>query len=865
MGLVTMLALAKAPADTPCGALGRDRFERLHNQASLQVGSRTTGEPTRRHLEPARAAGYALLPPTSPGDIFFDLEGDPYVEDGGLEYLWGWWTEEVGYESVWAHDSTAEKAALEQFVDRAVELRSRYPDLHIYHYAPHERSKLGSLAAAYATREEEIDELMRADVLVDLYAIVRQAMQVGEDSYSLKKLERHHGFARLETRVREGGGSIVAYEAWLDSGDDELLEAIRAYNEEDCRSTQSLLDWLRNDMLPEAASEFGIDFADYRDPEVEEPFGPPDWLPEVERLIERLVEGRPESDIAGDPDAEERQLLAYLLLYHRRESKPTWWRYFDLRGKSLIELMEDRNAVAGLELDESVRPVPFKLSLDYSFTFPAQEFRLNTGDAQDPTTGLSYKVVHLADDRIVLRCSKTRPPPAPVALVEGSPVNTSVLREALMELAASILDADDRYPAARTVLRKEPPRLASGVLGETIEDLTAAALGLDHSVLPVQGPPGTGKTFRAARVIREALHRGLRVGVTAPSHAAIQNLLHEIEECAGERGQGFNGVYRGTNYASSHEFVHSTGSNGDVTEEYQLVAGTAWLFARPEHRQAFDLLFIDEAGQFSLANAAAAAMAARSVVLLGDPQQLPQVNQAQHPGGSGASVLEHILDGANTLASDQGVLFTESWRMHPDVCRFVSERSYDGRLYSRPECAQRRVDASSGVLTGVGLRSVAVKHEARSQASPEEAAAILAMCSELLAGARVTDADGATRPIQPRDILVVAPYNLAVRSIREIVPDGVRVGTVDRFQGLQAPVVFYAMTCSSGDDAPRGADFLFDAHRLNVATSRAQCLAVLVHSPRLIDTDCSSVRTMELLDGVCRFLEMATAVPGHSE
>lgn len=256
----------------------------------------------------------------------------------------------------------------------------------------------------------------------------------------------------------------------------------------------------------------------------------------------------------------------------------------------------------------------------------------------------------------------------------------------------------------------------------------------------------------------------------------------------------------------------------------------------------------------------AVGLAAANVVLLGDPQQLPQVTQADHPGGSGAAVLEHLLQGESTIPAGRGVLLTETWRMHPEVCAFVSERSYDSRLRSRSACAMRRIDAGAGPLTGHGLRSMAVEHEGRRQASPEEAAAISAACRALLSGSTITDDTGVTRPLVADDILVVAPYNLAVHCIRDQVPRGVRVGTVDRFQGQQAPIVFYAMTCSAGEDVPRGIDFLFDGHRLNVAISRAECLAVLVHSPRLLDADCTSLEAMELVDGACRFLELAAPV-----
>ena len=218
VGLPTVLALAEARETTDAKLIRPDRFSLLHYQAELQVISRTTGLPTHRHLAAARAAGYAKLPVRSSGDVFFDLEGDPYVGDGGIEYLWGWWTAESDYECAWAHDADAEKAAFERFVDRVGELRALYPDMHVFHYAPHELSKLRSLSVHYATREDLVDELLRREVLVDLYAVVRQGIQVGEESYSLKKRERHHDFLRLEKRVREGGGSIVAYETWLETG-----------------------------------------------------------------------------------------------------------------------------------------------------------------------------------------------------------------------------------------------------------------------------------------------------------------------------------------------------------------------------------------------------------------------------------------------------------------------------------------------------------------------------------------------------------------------------------------------------------------------------------------------------------------------
>jgi len=855
-GIPTMHALATTEHVDPM-PLRPERYDLLHHQADLQVRSRDSGELLHRHLEPKRASGYALLPHPSPGDVFFDLEGDPYVGDEGIEYLWGWWSAQGAYECVWAHDLDAEKAAFEVFIDRVVELRAEHPGMHVFHYAPHELSKLRSLSVKYATREAEVDDLLRDDVLADLYAVVRQGLQVGEDSYSLKKLERHHDFIRLEKRVREGGGSIITYETWLETGDDELLEAIRAYNEEDCTSTLSLRDWLLHSMRPAAEAQFSVDFDDLREPEPEEEHGPPKWMPDALELIEPLIAGLPAHGDEDDAQQAERRLLSHLLLYHWREGKPTWWRYFDLRDQPLDELLDDRDAIAYLEPDLDHPPVPFKRSLDYSFTFPVQEFRLKPGEADDPTTDENYNVVAVEENRVVIRRGSTRPAPTPVALVDATVIPVAVLREALMALATAVLAGEDKFQAVRALLRRDPPALASGQLGEDIDALVSATLGLDHSVLPVQGPPGTGKTFRGARMIVAALAAGCRVGITAPSHSAVQNLLADVERCADEQSRTFTGIYKGEGYDSPHGLIDECDDNDDVTDEHHLVAGTAWLFARDQHREDFDLLFIDEAGQFALADAAAVGLATKNLVLLGDPQQLPQVTQSDHPGGSGGSVLEHVLDGEQTIPPGRGILLTETWRMHPDVCAFVSERSYDGRLHARDACAERRITAPQGALTSSGLRAIPVEHTGRSQASPEEAAAIAGACADLLAGATVTDDKGHTRALVEPDILIVAPYNLAVHCIREHVPAGVRVGTVDRFQGQQAPAVFYAMTCSAGEDVPRGVDFLFDAHRFNVAISRAQCLAVLVHSPRLLATDCNSLETMALVDGACRYLELA--------
>lgn len=860
LDITTVGGLARAPEKLPAGKLGAERFDLLRHQAMLQVATRTDGGRHHRHLSAAYDRGYARLPPASPGDLFFDLEGDPFVEAGGIEYLWGWCDADGSYACAWAHDRAGEQAALEGFVDLVVERLGAHPGMHVFHYAPHEASKLRSLALKYATREDEVDRLLRHGVLVDLYAVVRQGMQLGEESYGLKRLERHTGFVRRDTSVRDGGGSIVAYECWLQTREPAVLQAIRAYNEDDCASTRALREWLLDPMKVEAASLLPCDFDELTAPDSAEHEPSPRDI-RLARLADALAADRVHDDAA---DAAERRLLSHLVLFHKREAKPEWWRFFALRDMTVEQLIDQPDAIGGLTPDPRVEPVQATTqSTDWTFTFPPQEFKLGAGARVDPVTGVRVNVTFVDDERVVIRRRTRDGMPEARAIIPDGAVHADAIRDALATLAEAVLDGREGAHAARSILRREAPRLASGRVfvqrgDPVLTELIDAALELRDSHLVIQGPPGTGKTFRAARIVLAAIARGMRVAVTAPSHAAIQHLLAEIEKAAHEDRTPLRGVYKGDGYESPHGLVESVETNPETVGDFDLVAGTAWLLAREEHRTRFGLLVVDEAGQFSLANAAAVAQCAARAVLVGDPQQLAQVTKAAHPGTSGASVLAHLLDGRSTVAFDRGFFLSETWRMHPDIAAFVSRHSYDGRLRAREACSLRRVVTDGEGLGGAGLRSLPVHHEGRSQSSVEEARAIAASCRSLLDGGTVRDEHGVTRALRPSDIMVVAPYNMAVRCIRALVPEGIAVGTVDRFQGQEAAVVFYAMTCSSGEDVPRGLDFLFSRNRLNVAISRAQCLAILVHSPRLLDADCKRVETMRLVDGVCQFAEMAT-------
>jgi uncharacterized protein len=454
----------------------------------------------------------------------------------------------------------------------------------------------------------------------------------------------------------------------------------------------------------------------------------------------------------------------------------------------------------------------------------------------------------------------------PEALIPGGPYRDHDQRMALFRLAESIHKGDRRYPALEAVLQRERPRIDG--LSETepvhtinVDEMKSRALALNSSYLFIQGPPGAGKTWAGARLIAHLLQNGKRVGVAAQSHKAIHNLLNEIEKFAREKGVKFRGLKKssGDNPESVYEgdFITSEEQFARFVEEaksVKLLAGTAWLFSRQELDRSLDYLVIDEAGQVALADALAMGTAAKNLVLLGDPLQLAQVSQGLHPPGSGASVLEHLLGEAPTIPVDRGIFLEKSYRMHPSVCAFISEIVYAGRLHSDESAARRTTS------WGTGIRFVPVEHDGNRTASDEEVAEVAKLIAQRRQGT-FTDADGSTRQICDDDFMVVAPYNAQVRRLRAALPARVRVGTVDKFQGQQAPIVFFSMATSSGEDVPRNLAFLFSRNRLNVAISRAQCLAYLVCSPRLLEARCKTIEEMELVNALCRLAEYADRMP----
>ena len=851
-GIGRLAELAAAPPELPVPRMVPSTFEKLRDQAALQHHERETGELRYHLLAPEEKRGLALLPKPSPGDLFFDIEGDPFWEpERGLEYLFGVLWLEGGrprFRAFWAHDRAGEQRAFEQLVDFLHDRLAADPNLHVYHYAHYEPTALKRLAALYGTREDELDDLLRRELFVDLLAVVRQSVRASRPSYSLKEIEAFYLRGR-EAPLGSGQDATVEYERWLDTRDASILDAIEAYNREDCFSTARLRDWLL-ERRAEAAAHYATEIEWWEAPEPRQPSDEVRRdLGERARLREELLVGAEEGD--------ERWLAGQLLDYHRREAKPVWWQFFERLKRTASQLVDDSESIGELRWDGRP-PEEHKKSLVFQFTFPAQEHRFGVGDeAVDPLTGERAGTILELDDEAgslrLLRGPKLEDVPLPEALIPGGPYPTTEQRKALERLARAIRDGEERYPALRKVLRRAAAcrPIQTTELGE-MQRLVA---DLDDGYLFVQGPPGAGKTWTGARLIVHLLGLGKRVGVAATSHKAIHNLLDEIEEAAIEARRAFRGLKKcsADNPESRYEgrFVESEAALPPFLDaDARLLAGTAWLFAREELDGQLDYLFVDEAGQVSLADALAMGTSARNLVLLGDPLQLAQVTQGLHPPGIRVSVLEHLLGAERTIPVDRGLFLDRSWRMHPDVSAFVSDAFYEGRLRSAERCARQ------ATAFGTGIRYLPVEHEANRQSAPEEARVVREQIERMLGGG-YTDAAGVTRPLGESDFMVVAPYNAQVRCLREALPAGVRVGTVDKFQGQEAPVVFFSMTSSSGEDIPRNLDFLFSRNRLNVAVSRARCLAFLVASPRLLEINCRTVEQMWLANALCLLVERA--------
>lgn len=868
VGVRTVVQLASRTA--PVTHVNDESLARLSRQASLQVRSREhpARAPDFELLDvgddPIYGHGFSLLPEPDIGDVFFDFEGHPFwTPQHDLFFLAGlYYYDRDGrwsYDPRWAHDLDQQSVMIKTLVEFFARRREEYPSMHVYHYNHTERSSLERLTRGTET-EGHLTSLVDSGLFVDLFVVAKNSLQVGTESYGLKHLERLTGFER-HGGIEHGAGAVVEYERYMTSEDPVVLEEIARYNNDDVTATLALRDWLieqRSSEIPWRDAVLVVD-----DPGLD---------------TDELVEGL---QSFGEHSPE--HLLGDLLNYWRRERSANITPKFVQAASDFGDLYDDRDFIANLRIqgfEESVSAAGVATK-NAVFTWPAQV--VDVGFKRQCNVlftgiGVEQGYGYLPEVDLTKRVLKMRwrdryddQGGLPSVMTLDDYVSPREKPSVLFHLAEQILrpevgDAPSRVSMA--LLARDRPRFAlgRGPSDGLFSDDLAATLSwvghLDESFVAIQGPPGTGKTYSGSHIIYQLIKEGKRVGITAMSHAAIDNLLMATYKVFVDHGDlAALTVFRGAAKPKEGalEGVRYSGSSAEAeSNAYNLIAGTTWLFSRAGMRaHPVDVLIVDEAGQLALADALAAANAARNLILLGDPLQLAQVSQAEHPGGSGASVLEHVLGEHATMPASEGVFIAETRRMHPSICQFISNQIYEGRLTSHASCAQQSTQF------GTGLRWLEVHHANRSTESDEEAA-IVADQIALMIGTPWTDRFGRVAPLRGEDFMVVAPYNDQVRLLRQRLDQTpglreVHVGTVDKFQGREAPVVFFTMTTSSSEDMPRGPEFLFSRNRLNVAVSRARCLAYLVCTDTLLNSRARTIDEMRLIGTLSAFVEYAAS------
>jgi predicted RecB family nuclease len=881
----TMAKLALLPiplVDRPKHG-ARAGYERAREQARVQVEGRTEKRLVHEALPVAAGIGLCRLPEPSAGDMFLDLEGDPFVGEQGLQYLFGFAFQnadgEWSYGKRWALNREEEKRGFEWLVDEIMRRRAANPKMHVYHFGAYEPGALKRLMGMYATREDEIDRMLRAGVLVDLHQAFKQSTRASVEEYSLKKIEAFYGFER-RTPLDLSRAAMRYVEHRLELGrleeqiPENLREALEGYNREDCVSTGKLRDWLeevRGKVVEEGTSvpRF-VDGDEKASEELDE------RQKRVAALVAKLLERIPADSSKRTEEEQAKWLLAQLLDWHRRENKATYWEGYRLADLDDHDLLEERAGLAGLQFVERVA-VERKIPTD-RYSFEKQETEARIGKDLYSKAEKFGCVVAMDAARRTIDVKKTRKAADlhPTALYAWErPFHVKEHAEALFRIGEFVarngVDAAGRFRAGRDLLLRRRPRLAgSGTLealaGEEAKNTACRiASTLEDSVFAIQGPPGAGKTFTGARMICDLVKSGKKIGVTALSHKVIRHLLEEVADAGKEMKTRGVRCWQRTDEEGPTADISIVQDNEEALAalddgKANVLGGTSWLWTPEVACETVDVLFIDEAGQMSLADVLAVSQAAKSIVLIGDPQQLERPLKGSHPDGAEKSALEHLLNGRKTIAADMGFLLPETWRLHPKVCEFTSEMFYEGRLVSR-DFLRNRVMEGHGWLSGAGLWFVPVEHEGSRNSSTEEVEVVARIVEGLLKPeVKWFGSVGNPRCLkEEEDILIVAPYNAQVSDLLLRLPR-MRIGTVDKFQGQEAPVVIYSLTTSSPEEAPRGMEFLYSLNRLNVATSRAMTAVIVVGNPRLFEPECRTPRQMQLANGLCAYREMAIQI-----
>jgi len=853
-----------------------ETYTKLREQSRVQHESRINeNKPIYETLNLIPGAGLFRLPKPSEHDIFLDFEGDPLIEPNGLEYLLGY-VYDNKYVPIWAENEEEEKDAYEKFMVFAYETKQKNPGMHIYHYAPYEVTALKRLMGKYAVKSNELDFFLRSNTFVDLYAIVRQSVRASVEKYSIKDLEKFFGYER-EMNLRTLGPIKAEYEYLLEiketeSITDDMRNAIQLYNLDDCFSTEKLQKWLediRTKLINDghiitrpltASGEAGEKATDFQI--------------EIKPIFDALLDEIPVSVSERTVEQKAKFILAHMLDWYAREDKSYWWEYFRLLSLTEDEALDEPKALSYLSFDNEVK-IDEK-TITQICHFPIQDsdlrlgdslkFNINNADSEKIETKDFGKIIELKSDtnRMLIKKGKNAyGSNADILFLIEDHIRTEKKRDAIVSFSKDIVDNGFNSSLNKCgidLLMRVTPRVSKAVnkTNDLLEKTKDWALKLDKSVLPVQGPPGSGKSYTASHVILELIRKGNKIGVTALSNKVITNLLEKTYQLALKNKMDIKIIQKVSSYFND-PVPWDTSAKSDSIEsklsKYNLVGGTSFFFCLPGFSKKFDYLIVDEAGQLSLIDTLAVSQAAQNLLLFGDPQQLKQPLKGVHPEGTEVSALEHILQDNKTIDSKQGIFLNNTYRMHPIICSFDSEMFYEDKLLAIPRLESQKITGTTK-YAGSGLYYEEVTHNGNTNASTEEIEKILEIITELTKeGVFWIDEEKKQHALTYDDIKIISPYNAQVNALKEKLPH-VSIGTVDKFQGQEAPVIIYSVATSTPQDAPRGMDFLYSPNRFNVAVSRARARFILVANKAIFEPECKSPGQIKLANPFCRFIEI---------
>ena len=870
--ITTVEALAKTDPEKIKAKINLTTKIKINKQAKLQEEKRITNVSKYIFNETQKDKGFYKMPIPNEGDLFYDIEGFPQAGKRNFEYLHGIYynngeKNEFKYFVVKNYKKNDERKIFEDLINFFEKHFKKYPDAFIYHYNDYEKRALRELASEHSSifpkGNNFVDRLLRQEKFIDLYRVISQCMQTSEKDLKLKTIEKFYR-AERSADIKTADDSMRLFDDWATTGDQKLMNDIVSYNEEDCVSTFDLREFL----IKERPKDFK--WFSKTDDEKNKNLETKDFeVKETAVLLKLASKRKKENEKIIDN-------LTDLVGFHRRENKPKFWEYYERLTKSPEELEEDPECI-GNALREGKNKLKDTDKTNYIYKFNEQNFKLKEGDtARDVVSDISFgsitKITEIKDNENFIELSisqkqidKKGEPPEIFDFGPGGIVNSKTIADALDKFIVDYSGSKKtKYKCAEDILKNSFPDLKGIKPGDPIintkndlvDESIKAVKKLNSSYLLVQGPPGSGKTFTSAQIILSLIRDNKKVGITSNSHKAINNLLLQIEEIALKEKFSFKGMKKSSKDEQklNGKIIEDVGTVKSFPDEYLLYAGTAWLFSNPLYDQKMDYLFIDEAGQVSLANTLAISTSTKNIILIGDQMQLSQPIQGIHAGNSGKSALDFLLESEDTIPISRGIFLSETRRLNSEICDYISSSFYDFRLKPHPVTGKRSVALDLKDIKDKGIFYVPTQHTDCTQRSDEEGKLINEYFKKIL-GKTSTD-NGENKKIDHDDIMVVAPFNMQVNNLKKIInKKESRVGTIDKFQGQEAKVVFISMTSSDPENLPRHKEFFFSRNRLNVAISRAQCVAVILFNPNLLLTSCQKINEMKLINNFCKLLK----------